>query len=169
MTYQHTKVPNIFFDRHLPHLTGSELKVLLIIIRQTMGWVDASTGERKLRDRITQSQFKLKTGLATRIISKTLKMLADKELIDITDLNNKQLKNSMERKGKSILYYALNPVHFSTSTSAQSDVRPVHKSVYNKRKIENITKGSRLPNRQNSTGSIESIIERSKYQSLLRF
>lgn len=166
---QTTQVPNILFDKQLPNLTGAELKILLIIIRQTIGWIDNYTGQRKTRDRITQSQFRVKTGLASRIISKTLKMLSDKELIAITDQNNQSLKNSLDRKGKSILYYALNPVHFSTSTSAQSDIRPVHKSAYNKRKKENITKGANLPIRQNNMGAVDEIIEKSKYQSLFRF
>ncbi|MBK8298751.1 MAG: hypothetical protein IPK91_16035 [Saprospiraceae bacterium] len=162
-------MPNILFDKHLPNLTGAEVKILLIIIRQTIGWIDKSTGNRKTRDRITQSQFRDKTGLAPRIISKTLKMLSEKDLIAITDQNNQSLKNSLDRKGKSILYYALNPVHFSTSTSAQSDTGPVHKSAYNKRNKENITKGNDLPIRQNNTGTVDEIIEKSKYQSLLRF
>lgn len=170
MNYQQsTQIPNAVFDQYLPELTEGELKVLLIIIRQTYGWIDRFTGKRKSRDRITQSQFRIKTGLSPRIISKTLKMLSDKELISITDQNNQLLKNSLQRKGKAILYYALHPVHLTTSTSAQSDIRPVHKSAYNKTKKLNITKGSSLPKRQITVGSIDEIIEQSKYQSLLRF
>ena len=65
----------------------------------------------------------------------------------------------------------LNPMHFATSTSAQSDIRLVHNSAYNKRNYskENITKGSSLPKRQNTTGTIREIIEKSKYQPLLGF
>ena len=171
MIFQHTQIPNTLFDIHLPYLTEGELKILLIIIRQTNGWIDKFTGQRKTRDRITQSQFRIKTGLSPRIISKTLKMLSEKDLIAITDQNNKSLKKSLDRKGKSILYYAIHPMHFTTSTSVQSDIRPVHKSAYNKRNYtkENKTKETRLPIRQNITGSIEEIIEQSKYQSLLRF
>jgi hypothetical protein len=41
MTYKHTtQVPNILFDTHLRELTESELKILLIVIRQTIGWYD---------------------------------------------------------------------------------------------------------------------------------
>ena len=64
MTYeQTTQVPNILFDLHLPSLTESELKILLIIIRQTYGWIDRYTGKRKLQDRISHSQFITKSGL----------------------------------------------------------------------------------------------------------
>ncbi|MBK9722012.1 MAG: replication protein [Saprospiraceae bacterium] len=172
MNYQQTtQVPNEIFDQYLPDLTEGELKILLIIIRQTNGWIDKFTGKRKTRDRITQSQFRIKTGLSKRIISKTLKSLSDKELIAISNQNNQLLKNSLDRKGKAILYYEIAPAHFMTSTSAQSDIRPVHKSAYNKTNYTklNITKGNRLPKRQNTIGSINEIIEKSKYQSLLRF
>lgn len=133
MILQYTQVPNILLDTYLPHLTESELKILLVIIRQTNGWIDKFTGKRKTKDRITQIQFRIKTGLSKRIISKTLKMLSDKMLISIYDAKHNLLQNSLERRGKSVLLYSLNPMHFTTSTSAQSDTREVHKSAYNKR------------------------------------
>jgi DNA-binding transcriptional ArsR family regulator len=164
MTFPHTKIPNLLLDSLLPTLTEAELKIILVIIRQTIGWIDKYTGSRKTRDRITQSQFVIKTGLSRRIISRTLKLLSDKEYVQITDTNSNTLKNSLERKGKAVLYYSLNPVHFRTSPNAQTDTRPVHKSAYNKRNYskENITKGRDLPIRQNVAMHIGDII-RSKY------
>ncbi|MBK9715966.1 MAG: replication protein [Saprospiraceae bacterium] len=120
MIFQYTQIPNKLLDTHLPNLTESELKILLVIIRQTNGWIDKHTGKRKTKDRITQSQFRIKTGLSKRIISKTLKMLSDKDLISIYDRKHNLLKNSLERRGQPVLLYSLNPVHFATSTSAQS-------------------------------------------------
>ena len=170
MIFKHTQVPNILFDTHLPNLTESELKILLVIIRQTNGWIDKCTGKRKTKDRITQSQFRVKTGLSKRIISKTLKMLSDKNFISIYDRKHNLVKNAIDRRGKSILLYSLNPMHFTTTTNAQRDTGLVQKSAYNKRnyKKENLTKGSSLPIRQNTTGTIGEIIEQSKYQALLR-
>lgn len=172
MNYKHTtQVPNEIFDKHLPNLTESEIKILLVIIRQTYGWIDTNTGRRKVRDRITQSQFVSKAGLSHRIVSKALKMLSDKEFIVITDVNSKSLNNPMDRKGKAVLYYSLNPMNFKTSTSAQSDIRSVHKGAFNKTNSTklNITKGNRLPERQITSGSMEEIIQQSKYQTLFRF
>ena len=170
MIFKHTQVPNILFDTHLPNLTESELKILLVIIRQTYGWIDKFTGKRKIKDRISQSQFRIKTGLSKRIISKTLKMLSDKNFISIYDRKHNLVKNAIDRRGKSILLYSLNPMHFTTTTNAQRDTGLVQKSAYNKRnyKKENLTKGSSLPIRQNTTGTIGEIIEQSKYQALLR-
>jgi len=39
-----TNVPNIIFDTHLKDLGYAELKILLVIIRQTYGWKDKHTG-----------------------------------------------------------------------------------------------------------------------------
>lgn len=33
-----TKVPNVLFDKVIPHLKDTELRILLILIRQTSGW-----------------------------------------------------------------------------------------------------------------------------------
>lgn len=128
MTYeQTTQVPNILFDLHLPSLTESELKILLIIIRQTYGWIDRYTGKRKMKDLISHSQFITKTGLSRRVISKALQNLVSKGLVNITCRNGNILNGVNDRRGKTSLVYSTNMsktilerVHFPTSTSAQS-------------------------------------------------
>lgn len=165
-----TQVPNILFDEYLPKLTESELKILLVITRQTSGWIDKHTGRRKTRDRISQSQFRIKTGLSIRTVSETLKSLSNQGLIAITDANHQLLQNSLQRRGKTKLYYSLKDMHFGTSTYAIRVPEHMQKDAYNKRNYtkENITKGSHLPIRQNTSGTIGEIIEQSKHQSLLR-
>ena len=67
---QTTPVPNVLFDVYLKQLKGAELKVLLIIIRQTLGWADTKTKlGRKEKDWISGSQLHLKTGISRRAIS----------------------------------------------------------------------------------------------------
>lgn len=130
---QTTQVPNFLFDKHLRELTEAELKILLVTIRQTLGWFDSKTGKRKSRDRITHNQFRQKTGLSKRIISKTIQSLSVKKLIQITDFEGKELHQPLERKGKPYLFYGIpNPVHLTTSTCAQKISEPVHGSAYNK-------------------------------------
>lgn len=102
---QTTQVPNEVFDTHLLNLTFSELKLLLIIIRQTYGWVD-NNGKRKQRDRITYSQFQLKTGLSRRVITQTVQSLLNKHLITITASNGERLHNPEQRKGRVYIFYA---------------------------------------------------------------
>ena len=75
---QTTPVPNIIFDTFLPTLNKSETKVLLVIIRQTYGWIDRRTGSRKQFEWIATSVFEKRTGLSKRIISSAIESLAKK-------------------------------------------------------------------------------------------
>jgi|GEM_PF-6440689 len=52
------QIPNFVLDQYLRILNASELKMLLVIIRETNGRMDARIGKRKTRDRISHSQFK---------------------------------------------------------------------------------------------------------------
>jgi hypothetical protein len=157
MTYkQTTQVPNFLFDTHLRELTEAELKILLVTIRQTLGWFDSATGKRKSRDRITHNQFKQKTGLSNRIISKTIQSLSVKKLIQITDFEGKQLHQPNDRKGKSYLFYGVqNPVHLTTSTCAQKQHEPMHGSAYNK---TNYTKLNETKLRRHFAGHIGKLL-----------
>ena len=107
MYKQTTSVPNIIFDTHLPLLTEAELKMLLVIIRQTNDWVDKCTGLRKTRDRISRGQFMKKTGLCRRVISKTLQNLVSKGLIQITCKYGNSLHRAEVWKGVTRMYYSL--------------------------------------------------------------
>ena len=144
-----TPVPNVVFDSHLPTLTESELKVLLVVIRQTYGWIDRRTGKRKTRDRISHQQFIAKTGLSRRVLSKTLKNLIAKQLICITDFQGRILRQPEDRTGRSYLYYsptcALNDQNLCTWRQ-----QPVHNSAYNKR---NYIKNTRTKERDESIRS----------------
>lgn len=100
MIYQQTtQVPNVVFDKLLTTLTFSEFKILMIIIRQTYGWIDQRTGKRKKRDRISQGQFMQKTKLSRRMVSKALQILISKGLISATDRNGNFLHQPEKRKG----------------------------------------------------------------------
>ena len=124
MIYKHTtQVPNILFDTHLRKLTESELKILLIVIRQTIGWYDKATGKRKERDRITCSQFRLKTGLSKRSVTKTIQSLSVKKLIQVTDFAGKELCESIARKGKTHLFYTLHPATQHTPTCEREYIK----------------------------------------------
>src|SRR5690349_13740043 len=101
---QTTYFPNTLVDTHLPLLTESELKLILVIIRQTNGWVDKRTGLRKTRDRISHGQFIKKTGLCRRIISKTLQSLIEKNLIQVTCQYGNTLDQPEDRKGVSRMF-----------------------------------------------------------------
>jgi hypothetical protein len=75
MKYLYSKVPHWFFDI-APTLNDPELRVLLVIIRQTYGW-------NRMTDKISYSQFIDQSGLKTRAsVAKGLRGLAAKGLIE---------------------------------------------------------------------------------------
>ncbi len=101
-----TNVPNIVFDTHLKNLGYAELKILLVIIRQTYGWLDKRTGTHKKFDWISQQFFVRKTGLSARTVSSALAQLLAKHLITITNKKGKPLNTTQERRRASKLYFS---------------------------------------------------------------
>lgn len=100
-----TQVPNIYIDKYIPQLKPTEAIILLIIIRQTLGWYDPKTKKRKVRDWISYRQFKTKTGLSIKTISKGINHLVQQNIIKATDKYGNVLSTSIERKGKVGIYY----------------------------------------------------------------
>ena len=98
-----TPVPNGVFDKHLRTLKASELKVLLVIIRQTLGWKN----KRFKRDWISSSFFENKTGLSKRGIGEAITSLQAKQLIWVTDYKGLVLSKPIERKYTVRKYFAL--------------------------------------------------------------
>jgi len=154
---QTTQVPNIFFDQLLPTLTEAEIKLLLVIIRQTYGWIDQRTGKRKQRDRISRKQFVTKTGLCKRVISIALQSLVTKGLVSITCQSGNSLPDSLKRKGLK-LFYRLELGHNVPSPRAQKLPGLEHISELNKTNYIKETK-TKLK-RFNGVKSIREVIDR---------
>jgi hypothetical protein len=154
---QITQVPNFLFDALLPNLTESELKVILVVIRQTIGWFDKRTGKRKERDRISVGQFVKKTGLSKRNINNTIQSLVLKQLLEITGFKGNKLHMPYERKGKSYLFFSfIEPAHLTTSTSAKNVVEPAQKSDHNK---NNYTKINNTKGASRFSGHISTLLQ----------
>src|SRR5215510_9658615 len=69
-----TQTPNVFFDEIVKTLNEGELRILLIILRQTFGW-------HKLEDWITLKMLSEKTGYDRRSICRILERLIEKKLV----------------------------------------------------------------------------------------
>lgn len=118
MNYQETTMlPNTILDEHLKNLTGKEIKILLVIVRQTLGWID-SKGNRKQRDWISQTYFVNKTGLSRKSVSMGIQLLISKRLILAESFRGIALENSMRRKKEKRIYYALHTDVWSKNYSA---------------------------------------------------
>ena len=105
-----TQVPHIIFREWMPRLSDVELRVLLIVVDQTLGWIeDTETGRRKGRDWMSQSQLVEKTGRGRAQISLAVKKLADElHLIEAVDAKGKMLPAEKRKKNFGKIFYQLN-------------------------------------------------------------
>jgi hypothetical protein len=90
-------VPNALFDDLLPTLRDTELRVLLIIIRQTAGWRDHK-GRSKARDWISHGQFVRRTGRKSAAVSGAIARLVRRGLIVVEDSAGQSLATPQERR-----------------------------------------------------------------------
>lgn len=88
----YTQTPNEFFDDIAKTLKEGELRVLLVIMRQTFGWGN------KAWDRISITQLMDKTGMQRWAVVKSTKSLVEKGLIT---------KHKEGRKGEEQSWYSL--------------------------------------------------------------
>lgn len=126
MTYlPFTNVPNVILDKHLSCLGYAELKVLLVIIRQTYGWKAKNGKGHKERDWVSRAFFVKKTGLSKRAVSKAIADLLDKQLITVTAENGTPLPRAESRKHSTKLYFSCN----LKVTSYLNSTKPVTKGT----------------------------------------
>lgn len=103
---QTTPVPNRLFDLILPHLKEVELKVLLVIIRKTLGWIEAKNHrQRRQIERISILSLEMNTGCSRRGISAAIQSLSEQGLIEVFDGNGNRLKGPDDRKGQYYLCF----------------------------------------------------------------
>ncbi len=108
-----TPVPNEVMNSWLSKLKGSELKILLVVTRKTLGWVlDNNTGMRKEEDWITYSQMRTITGLSHAAVCSAVNSLIEHVLIETRDEGGNVLPTSKERmavgKARGKIFYRLN-------------------------------------------------------------
>jgi DNA-binding transcriptional ArsR family regulator len=159
-----TQVPNEIFDQHLPSLNQTQLKVLLVVIRQTLGWIDPKTKQRKRKDWISISFFSKRTRLTHKSISIAISALIYKELIVALDDNERELRHPKDRRGKRRIYYAYAP-HYSllkkqTSVDIATDLftfPPYTKQTQTK---ENNTATKNTSHRQTDAQRYQEILKR---------
>ena len=73
-----TQTPNCIFDYWMSRLKGGEFKILLCIVRNTLGWIeDPATGRRKELDNISQRELEAMAGVQRDTITKAMSTLID--------------------------------------------------------------------------------------------
>ena len=124
-----TPVPTALLDRVMPTLRDTELRVLLVVVRQTLGWqVGKDPRLRKERDWLTQSQLMRRTGRASGAVARAVDALVRRGLIDVLDKTERPLVTPAERRrclGR--LYYRLHrPEAGRESTPAKREHAKPH-------------------------------------------
>lgn len=125
-------MPNDLLDRVMPALRDTELRVLLVVVRQTLGWQSGTNpARRKERDWLTQSQLMRRTGRANGAVAHAVDALVQAGLIIVTDRAGTPLKGADDRRRHlGHLYYQLG--------SGGESVDNLPNSVDNSRKSEHV-------------------------------
>jgi len=138
-----TPTPNKLYNGEMNKMTDTELRVVLIVTRATLGWIaNKQTGMRKKEDWISHTQLIKKSGRSSRAISMAVNSCVQQNWIETRTEDGKLLKTPQERKsyGKRI-YYRLGeifldkltietnamvdePSQITTQTIANNDTKP---------------------------------------------
>lgn len=112
-------VPNTVVDALLPDLKDTEIRVLLVVLRQTRGWVDPKTGLPKERDWLTHSRLKRATGRASEAVSAAVDSLVRRGLVVVEDVGGRALSTPAERRRlTAALYFRPGPRLAGAGSSA---------------------------------------------------
>jgi hypothetical protein len=116
-----TPVPNYMLDSILPALKDTELRVLLIVLRETTG------RGGKPCDWLAHSQLKARTGRASEAISAAINALVIRGLLVVTDADSISLSSTSSRRAyRGKLYYRvgspLKEKYTSTTSATQANV-----------------------------------------------
>ena len=100
--------PNGLVDAEMPLLKDTELRVLLVVLRQTWGWRDKATGRPKERDWLTHGRLKKSTGRASEAVSAAVDGLVRRGLIIVEDAAGNALPTPADRRRHAAsLYFRL--------------------------------------------------------------
>lgn len=94
-----TQIPHLIIRQWMPRLSDVELRILLVVADQTLGWIeDPETKRRKDQDWISQYQLMTKINRSDRSVQKALKRLVDElAIIQAHDESGNLLDSSQKR------------------------------------------------------------------------
>lgn len=106
-----TPFPNYLLNEVMPALKDTEWRLLCVVVRQTLGWKDVSSGGRKSSDWLTRAQLMKKTGRNSEALSHALDSLVQQNLIEARNKSGQPLRTpSQRRQVRGRIYYALHPL-----------------------------------------------------------
>ena len=102
-------------------MNETELKVVLLVTRKTLGWFDPTTHERKNQDYISQSQFIDFTGQSNRAIATAIQVCVKHGWIVARDKKGSLCDTSEKRRRRKV-WYQLGNVFTSKISSEESSL-----------------------------------------------
>jgi phage replication O-like protein O len=106
----YSQIPNEFFDKMIPILKEGEMRVLLIIMRQTFGW-------KKEWDRISISQLMKKTGMERMAVLRSVNSLIENNIVR----KHKEGNPGEERVSYHLIVENENEEHVDSSIDEEKD------------------------------------------------
>ncbi|BCM94112.1 hypothetical protein IAD21_06015 [Abditibacteriota bacterium] len=111
--------PTMLLDEHMPRLKDTEFRLLVVVVRQTLGWQNGSG--RKRRDWMSQKQLMARTGRNSAALSAALNVLVSQNLIECCDGEGQLLLTRQQRRRHR------GRVYFALSESLLSQIAPTEK------------------------------------------
>lgn len=100
-----TPTPNELFNGEMAKMSDTELRVVLVVVRATLGWEeDKETKMRKQEDWISYYQLKQKTGRSYTALAKAIENCIRNGWIEIRDKNGNLLETKNKRIGNKLFY-----------------------------------------------------------------
>ena len=116
-----TPTPNELFNGEMIKMSDTELRIVLIVTRSTLGWIsDKETGMRKREDWLSHSQLIKKTGRSGRAISTAIEGCMKNKWIEVRNKEGKLLKTKEERVGNKMYFRLGHAFLDKLSTSEKS-------------------------------------------------
>ena len=109
-----TPTPNELYNGEMKKMNDTELRVVLVVTRATLGWViDKETGMRKEEDWISQKQLKEKTGRSNKAIGLAIQRCINMGWIEARDKEGNFLDTPEKRERKKMIFYRLGNIFLS--------------------------------------------------------
>jgi hypothetical protein len=153
-------IPNRLFDEVLPEVSDTELRVLLVVLRATLGWRegdDRGGWRYKRRDWISHAQFMKRTGRGSEAVSRAIHRLVARSLLVVEDTQGKPLATTAERRGHvGRLYFR--PVDMWITGSPCHPVKPKTTTYTLHNKRESISFKAKGPENRTGLQSVRTIL-----------
>jgi len=102
-----TPTPNIIFNGLMRRMNGTEFKIVMLVVRATLGWeADKETHMRKVEDWISSKQLELKTGRKRSSLSPAIDHCINEGWIEARSKKGEILETAKKRSGNN-LYFRL--------------------------------------------------------------